>query len=147
MWFLGCVFFNVRWCVFLFTVCVVEKPFVCFHRGFSAVVVPGFWELFPHWKLSGMENNFYVFQAPQRNAFWLVLCNKQPPKNIPLGVLVFFLFVVVFLLLGILCSRFTWCQIVFMIHRLGVYVHSSEVDHGLQVDLFSEVFQHLRIVW
>ena len=23
-----------------------------------------------------------------RNAFWLVSCNKRPPKNIPLGVLV-----------------------------------------------------------
>ena len=28
------------------------------------------------------------YQDPQRNAFWLVLCNKKPPKSIPLGVLV-----------------------------------------------------------
>ena len=29
-----------------------------------------------------------LYQDPQRNAFWLVLSNKKPPKSIPLGVLV-----------------------------------------------------------
>ena len=28
----------------------------------------------------------HLYQDPQRNAFWLVLCNRKPPKSIPLGV-------------------------------------------------------------
>ena len=34
-------------------------------------------------RLERNKNN----QDTQRNAFWLVLCNKKPPKSIPLGVL------------------------------------------------------------
>ena len=30
-----------------------------------------------------------LYQDTQRNAFWLVLCSKKPPKSIPLGVLVY----------------------------------------------------------
>ena len=34
------------------------------------------------------QNKTNQNQNPQRNAFWLVLCNKKPPKNMaPLGVL------------------------------------------------------------
>ena len=36
---------------------------------------------------SSVTSNCY--QDPQRNAFWPVLCKKKPPKNIPLGVLVY----------------------------------------------------------
>ena len=56
----------------------------CFAFGFGSVAV-FYVSVFA---VSTGTSEVVLDQDTQRNAFWLVLCNKKPPKNMaPLGVL------------------------------------------------------------
>ena len=74
------------------------------YEEFLAMISSGSTNDFGFKRLSGWKYIYY--QDTQENAFWLVLCNKKPPKSIPLGVLVHrSIYCLVYVYIGELCER------------------------------------------